>query len=84
MRNGELTIPTVRREDAGTYVCSAANDYGITEHPVQLVVGGASGELDKIFVIIASITLNFHPYVFLSYFCANSHHAKFFTNDFVI
>ncbi|XP_064610527.1 LOW QUALITY PROTEIN: basement membrane-specific heparan sulfate proteoglycan core protein-like [Liolophura sinensis] len=39
VRNGELTIPTVRREDAGTYVCSAANDYGITEHPVQLVVG---------------------------------------------
>ena len=38
-KDGRLTIPKVRPDDAGMYVCSANNDLGQTEHPMELVVG---------------------------------------------
>ena len=38
--DGDLLISRVRPEDAGTYVCSAANEYGTTDIPVELSVGG--------------------------------------------
>jgi len=39
-KDGRLTIPKVRPDDAGMYVCSANNDLGQTEQPMELVVGG--------------------------------------------
>ena len=37
--DGDLLISRLRPEDAGTYVCSATNEYGQTDIPVELNVG---------------------------------------------
>ena len=37
--DGDLLISWARPEDTGTYVCSAANEYGTTYIPVELSVG---------------------------------------------
>ncbi|CAG5125030.1 unnamed protein product, partial [Candidula unifasciata] len=37
--NGELHIPRVKQEDAGTYSCLASNEYGTTSYPVVLFIG---------------------------------------------
>ncbi|XP_067659130.1 basement membrane-specific heparan sulfate proteoglycan core protein-like isoform X2 [Haliotis asinina] len=37
--DGELSIPRVREEDGGTYMCQAANRYGTAQIPVVLIVG---------------------------------------------
>ena len=39
MIDGDLLISRIRPEDAGTYVCSATNEYGQTDIPVELNVG---------------------------------------------
>ncbi|KAL5013502.1 hypothetical protein ScPMuIL_007772 [Solemya velum] len=39
VKDGSLEIHRVRAEDAGTYICSAENQFGYDEQPVELVVG---------------------------------------------
>lgn len=41
-KDGKLTIPKVRPEDAGMYTCAAGNELGKAEQPMELVVGGRS------------------------------------------
>lgn len=38
--NGVLTLRNIRKEDAGTYVCSATNNEGTVEYKANLIVGG--------------------------------------------
>ncbi|XP_076086554.1 basement membrane-specific heparan sulfate proteoglycan core protein-like isoform X4 [Mytilus galloprovincialis] len=38
-KDGRLTIPKVNPDDAGMYVCSAGNELGKIEQPMELVVG---------------------------------------------
>jgi len=40
VENGLLTIPEVREDDYGEYVCHARNKYGHAEAIIELVSGG--------------------------------------------
>jgi len=39
-QNGILTIPFLKVEDAGEYVCSASNEFGVSQAIVVLRIGG--------------------------------------------
>ena len=39
-QNGILTIPFLKVEDAGEYVCSASNEFGVSQAVVVLRIGG--------------------------------------------
>lgn len=55
--NGQLTIPDVKGEDAGTYICTSKSPVGTIDIPTTLIVTG--NLFLQEYLIFIRITVNF-------------------------
>ena len=60
VKNGYLTIPNVKYEDSGMFVCRAENTEGVAEQMVELSVNG------KMLLFIIRFTVSYEGYKLFS------------------
>lgn len=55
-RGGTLTIPNIKTQDVGTYICTARNQFATIEIPTNLVVSGVVSYFSQVNLIFVSGT----------------------------